>query len=215
MTSDDLNTDRPGSGPDRMLDGLDPENLDGYTIEELSDYLDSGRFPRDPGIENSAGARIALDALARLRRESWAMLEVEALADPERDRVWIKNVLANISRESKAGRDIPISHPDPATTLKITEGSVRGVIRAAGDGTGGAIIGKVALDGDVTVHGEPITVDVTASVVFGRNLAKLAQTIREKIVADLQTHTELNVVAVNVSIQDVHTGGSAETKGGR
>ena len=212
MTSDDLNPHGLEPAPAQMLDGLDPADLDGHTIEELSDYLDADRLPRDPSIESSAGSRIALDALTRLRRESWAMLEVEALRDPDRDKAWITNVLANISRESKAGRDIPVAHPDPTTTLKITEGSVRGVIRAAGDGTGGAIIGKVALEGDVTVPGEPITVDVTASVAFGPNLADLAQLIREKIVADLALHTELTIVAVNVSIQDVHTAHSASTK---
>lgn len=210
MTSDDLNP--TGPNPEELLDGLDPGDLDGHTIEELSDYLDAGRLPRDPSIENSAGSRIALDALARLRRETWAMLEGEASADPDRDRVWIKNVLANISRESKAGRDIPVGHPDPTTTLKVTEGSVRGLIRAVVDGTGGAIVGKVALEGDVTIPREAITVHVTASGAYGENLTALAQRIRDLVVAALDTHTELNVVGVDVAIQDVHTGNVTSTK---
>lgn len=197
-------TPEPPSGPERLLDGLDPEDLDGHTIEELGDYLDAGRRPLDAGIENSPGCLIALDALARLRSESWAMLEVEALADRDRDQSWIATVIANISRESRAGRDIPIGHPDPATLLTVTEGAVRGMVRAAGDGTGGALIGRVALDGDVTVPSEPVTVTVTASVAFGPNLVVLSHLIRERIVSALQTHTELNVVAVNVSIEDVH-----------
>jgi len=210
MTSD--NVDPTSLDPERLLDGLDPSDLDGHTIEELGDYLDSGRQPRNASIENSAGSRIALDSLARLRRESWAMLEEESVADPDRDRIWMQNVIANISRESKAGRDIPISHPHPATTLKITEGSVRGLIRAAGDGTGGAIIGKVALDGDVTLPREPITVSVTASVNYGQNLAALARLLREVIADELSTHTELNVTAIDVAIQDVHTKSTATTK---
>jgi len=203
MTDDNL--DPTSLDPERMLDDLNAEDLDGHTIEELSDYLDAGREPRDESIENSPGALIALDSLARLRRESWTMLEVEALADTDRDQNWMNNVLANISRESRAGRDIPISHPDPATRLRITEGSVRGLIRTAGDGTGGAIIGKAELEGDVTIPGELITVNVTASVAFGRNLSALAQLIREKILSDLRIHTELNIGAVNVAIKDIHT----------
>jgi len=194
-----------------MLDGLNPEDLDGHTIEELSDYLDAGREPRDPSIENSPGARIALDALARLRNESWAMLEIEALDDPNRDQSWIKNVLANITREARAGRDIPVSHPDAQTVLNITEGSVRGLIRAAGDGLGGAIIGKVALDGDVSVPGAPISLEISASVPYGENLVALSQLLRDTITAELLVHTELNIDVVNVTIEDLHTDPTEET----
>ena len=199
-----------GSEPERLLDGLDPEDLDGHTIEELGDYLDAGRQPRDAGIEESPGCLIALDALARLRVESWAMLEGEALADRDRDQSWIQNVIANITRESRPGRDIPVGHPDRGTRLNITEGAVRGLVRAAGDGTGGSLIGKVDLDGDVTVPAEPITVTVTASAAYGPNLVVLAQLIRERIVQALQTHTELNVLAVNVAIENMHTPGKPE-----
>ena len=200
-----------GPEPERLLDGYDPEDLDGHSIEELGDYLDAGRRPVDASIENSPGCLIALDALARLHSESWAMLEVEARADRDRDQSWIANVIANISRESRAGRDIPVAHPDPATRLLLTEGAVRGLVRAAGDGTGGSLIGRVGLDGDVTEPGAPITVTVTASAAFGPNLTVLAQLIREQILAALRTHTELNVVAVNVAIENMHT---TDTTGG-
>ena len=198
------------SEPERLLDGLDPEDLDGHSIEELGDYLDDGREPRDPGIEDSPGCQIALDALERLRAESWAMLGVEALADRDRDQSWIQNVIANISRESRPGRDIPVRHPDPATRLHITEGAVRGLVRAAGDGTQGSLVGRVELAGDVTVPAQPITVTVTASVPFGPNLVVLAQLVRERIVEALRTHTELNVIAVNVAIENVHALGTAK-----
>jgi hypothetical protein len=208
MTHDDGHENEP------LLDGLDPADLDGHTIEELSDYLDAGREPRDEDIENSPGARIALDALARLRDETWAMLEAEATADPTRDTGWMAGVLANISRESRAGRDIPISHPDPAVHLSVTEGSVRGLIRAVGDRSGDAIIGRVLLDGDVTVPGESITVTITASARYGANLGALAASMRESIAAELRLHTELELAAVNVTITDVHTH-VTQTSGGR
>jgi uncharacterized alkaline shock family protein YloU len=199
-------------GPEEVLDGLDPEFLDGHTIEELSDYLEAGRTPRDPGIENSPGCLIALDALGRLRSATWALLEAEAAEDRQRDETWIRNVMDNISREARAGRDIPIASVDPEVRLSITEGSVRGLIRAAGDGVGGAIIGRVRLDGDVTVPGEPIAIDVTASGVFGRNLLELAQEIRAVVGDALREHTELVVASIDVTIQDVHTRRTASTE---
>jgi uncharacterized alkaline shock family protein YloU len=201
-----------GGGAEELLDGLDPEALDGHTVEELSDYLDAGRSPRSAGIENSPGCLIALDALTRLRSATWEMLEAEAAEDTGRDEVWIKNVMENISREARAGRDIPISSVDPTVRLAVTEGSVRGLIRAAGDGVGGAIMGRVRLDGDVSVEGEPIAIDVTASGVFGRNLLELAQEMRVVIGAAIRQHTELNVASIDVTIQDVHSRRTATTE---
>lgn len=191
--------------PDTTLDGLRPADLDGHTIEELGEYLDAGRDPRDPSIEDSPGCQLALDALSRLRAQTWAMLESEATVDAERDRGWMRAVLQNISLEAHAGRDIPLSHPDPNVHLHVTEGSVRSLIRAVGDGVGGAIVGRVRLDGDVTTAGAAITVAITASAAFGNALDQLAQRMRERIGEALAIHTELNIVAVDVTILDIHT----------
>lgn len=195
----------PTDDPEATLDGLEPSDLDGHTIEELGDYLDSGRDPRDPSIESSPGCQLALDALSRLRAQTWSMLESEAAQDSERDRSWMQAVLQNISLEAHAGRDIPLSHPDPDVRLHVTEGSVRSLIRGVGDSVGGAIVGRVRLDGDVTTLHSPITVAITASAAFGNNLDQLAQRMRDRIVEELAVHTELNVVAVDVTILDIHT----------
>lgn len=195
----------PTDDPEATLDGLEPSDLDGHTIEELGEYLDSGREPRDPSIENSPGCQLALDALSRLRAQTWSMLESEAAHDSDRDRAWMQAVLQNISLEAHAGRDIPLSHPDPDVRLHVTEGSVRSLIRGVGDSVGGAIVGRVRLDGDVTTLQAPITVSITASAAFGNNLDRLAQRMRERIVEELGIHTELNIVAVNVTILDIHT----------
>ncbi|MGK9148102.1 Asp23/Gls24 family envelope stress response protein [Plantibacter flavus] len=190
--------------PEQTLDGLGSPDLDGHTIDELSDYLDSGREPRDPSIERSPGCQLALDALARLRAQTWSMLEAEAADTSDRDRDWMRAVLANISLEAHAGRDIPLSHPDPEVHLRVSEGSVRALIRSVGDGIGGVIVGRVSLDGDVTTLGAPVTVAITASAAFGTNLDRLAQLMRDRVTAQLALHTELNVVAVDVTILDIH-----------
>ena len=36
------------------------DDLDGHTFDELAEYLDRDRTPRDPDIESSAACRLAL-----------------------------------------------------------------------------------------------------------------------------------------------------------
>ena len=189
---------------------LENTDLDGHSIEELSDYLDAGRLPRDESIESSPGCLIALASLERLRNAAWALLEAEADADPERDSAWIGRLMGTISREARAGRDIPISSGDASVALSVTEGSVRGLIRAAGDDVGGVLIASCSLDGDVTRPGEPITVNIAASVAWGLSLPMLAQELRASILAALARHTELVVEGVNVTIRDIHTATSGD-----
>lgn len=179
------------------------DSLDGHTIEELGDYLDSGREPRDASIENSPGCQLALESLERLRTSTWAMLEAEARDRPDDD-AWLGRVMAGIAREAHAGRAIPIAHPDPSVSLAVTEGSVRGLVRAAGDGIDGVLVASCTLVGDVTVPGEPIDVNTTVSVVFGQNLHAVAQAVRERIAESLALHTELLVRSINVTVGDVH-----------
>jgi uncharacterized alkaline shock family protein YloU len=178
--------------------------LDGFTLDELSEYLDGGRSPRNAQIENSPGCLIALDGLTRLRAVTAAMVVSETATETERDTAWISAVLGNISREARAGRDIPISHTDPSIELVVTEGSVRGMIRAAGDNVPGVLVGSCTLEGDVTVPHEPIVVAVNASVATGLNVTEVAEVLRHSIRQVLADHTELNVVAINVIVRDVH-----------
>jgi uncharacterized alkaline shock family protein YloU len=188
-----------------MTDTPQVDNLDGHTIEELSDYLDAGRMPRDESIESSPGALIALASLERLRNATWAMLEAEAESEPERDSAWIGRLMGTISREAHAGRDIPISSLDASVALSVTEGSVRGLIRAAGDDLGGVLVSSCSLDGDVTVPGEPIVVKITASVAWGLSIPLIAAELRAGILAALARHTELVVERVDVTIDDIHS----------
>jgi uncharacterized alkaline shock family protein YloU len=197
------------SGLDLELENTD---LDGHSIEELSDYLDAGRVPRNASIESSPGCLIALASLERLRAAAWALLEAEADAEPERDSAWIGRLMGTISREARAGRDIPISSDDASVALSLTEGSVRGLIRAAGDEVGGVLIASCSLDGDVTLPGEPITVDITASVAWGLSLPLLAADLRASILEALGRHTELVVEKVNVTIRDIHYSSSQDSR---
>ncbi|WP_291054556.1 hypothetical protein [Herbiconiux sp.] len=182
---------------------FEPDDLDGHTIDELSDYLDAGRMPADPSIEGSAGCQIALAALARLRAVSVTLLETEASSEPAPDENWISGILQSIGREARAGRRIPVSHPDPAADLALTEGSVRGLVRAAGDAIPGLVIGRCSLDGDVTLPGEPITVRIEASALWGTSIPDAAAALREAVISALGRHTELVLAGVDVIVHDL------------
>jgi uncharacterized alkaline shock family protein YloU len=181
-----------------------PDDLDGHSMEDLGDYLDRGRNPVDPSIENSAACRLALANMTRLRELSRSAMERQALLDPERDDGWIASLLETIRHETRSGRDIPVSHPNPALRLALTEAAVRGIIRRAGDTMDGVVVGRCILDGDVGTAGEPIRVEVTASLEFGTPVDFAADRLRERVSEALAAHTELVVDRIDVVIDGVY-----------
>jgi uncharacterized alkaline shock family protein YloU len=183
---------------------LEPEDLDGYTVDDLSDYLDAGMIPRDPVIDISPACQIALAALTRLKKLTASLLDDEAAREEPRTEAWMSSLLQNISLESRAGRQIPFRTADLHTELVITEGAVRGLIRAAGDTVYGIFVGRSALVGDVTVLNEPIMVDVDATIVWRNNIPDAAEQLRHAIEQTLASNTDLTVAGITVTISDVH-----------
>ncbi|MBC7595826.1 MAG: Asp23/Gls24 family envelope stress response protein [Kineosporiaceae bacterium] len=189
-------------------------DLDGHSVEELSDYLDQDRIPPNTSIENSAGCRIALAALTRLRDRSAAWIESEAAREESRDDGWVKQILAHIGYEAHAGRDIPLRHSSPHARLAITEGAVRGIVRAAGDRLGGIVVERVRLNGDVTILGEPIEISIDATALWGHSIPDAVAAVREGILAALTTHTELTIARIDVAIHDIHINADGEDGSG-
>nr|RZI37294.1 hypothetical protein BJQ95_00284 [Cryobacterium sp. SO1] len=179
-------------------------HADNNLIEQLSDYIDRGETPPDDFLNRAPENRIAFDALSRFRSMAHDILDEDVSAEPDRDDSWVAGILTNIHREARAGRSIPVSHSSPKAKLSLTEGAVRGLIRAAGDSVAGTFIGRCRLEGDVTTPGSPVTVNVDASVFWGERMPQTAQRLRDAITTSLLHHTELNIVAVNVTITDVH-----------
>jgi len=184
-------------------DALDPANLDGHTIEELSAYLDAERTPTNFSIESSPGCQIALTALGRLRELTAHTLEAQAATEPAPPDSWVRGIMDRIALEARAGRDIPITHTARTAHLTMTEGAVRGMIRAAGDSISEVIVGRCQIDGDVTAIGEPVTITVDVSVAWGESIPLAADRAREAIHGQLAKHTELNIAAIHVMVQDV------------
>lgn len=194
----------PASPPVWYMSNDEPDLLDGHTIDELSDYLDRGRLPVDPSIDTSAACQMALASLERLRGAMSTLLRDESEEQPIRDDNWVSAILDGIVLDVRSGRDIPISHPSPNAQLFVTEGAVRGLVRAAGDTVDNLIVGRCRLDGDLTALGAPITIAVDASIYRGESIPALADRLRDAIFAALRSHTELTIAAIDVTVRDIY-----------
>lgn len=176
----------------------------GKTIEEISDYVESGRSPYDPEIETCPDCLNALDALERAGRLSRDLVAADAAEMPEPSENWFRGVMTAVRAELRAGRSIPLSHPDPRVSMTVTEGAVQALIRASGDAIDGVFVGHSRIVGDVEVPGAPIAIDITASVAWGTSLPAAAAAVRRAVTDALAQHTELNITAVDVTVEDLH-----------
>lgn len=183
--------------------GLEPNDLDGHTLEELTDYLEAGRQPADRSIDESPGCQLALEALERLHGLGNELIASETAAEPEVDESWVDRILNGIAIDARPGRRIPFASPDPKLSLGITEGAVRGLIRSAENVVPGILIGRCRLDGDVAVADAPIRVEIDTSVLHGQLLPEVAGQLRIEVYRRLRAHTELNIVAIDIAIRDI------------
>lgn len=182
---------------------VDPDLLDGHTVDELTDYLDAGMMPADPSIDDSPSCQNALAAIARLRSVSRDALDAAALDERPADDGWVSGILANISLEARSGRDIPLRASAPTMHGVITEGSVRALVRRAADDVDGILVGRCALEGDVTELETPIRVRITASVLWGHSIHDAVDRLRAAVIQELLEHTDLTVEGIDVEIRDV------------
>ncbi|MBF4461533.1 MULTISPECIES: Asp23/Gls24 family envelope stress response protein [unclassified Rathayibacter] len=180
------------------------ETPEGIGIDELGDYLDRGRVPYDPAIEESPEHRRILQALERVRALSGALIDDDAERLPAPSDSWFGSILTQVSREARAGRDIPLASVQPDVALTITEGAVRGLVREAGDSVPGVLVGRCRLVGAVDEPGAEVLVEVTLSVFWGVPIARAAQQVRERIHSRLLTQTELRVSTIDIRVEDVY-----------
>lgn len=176
-------------------------DLDGHTMDELAEYLDSGRQPRNPAIENSPGCQLALEALERLRRVTTAFVEAEEAEQEPPDEGWVDWILSGLSRQVRAGRRIP--YVSDEHDLGITEGAVRGVVRQAEDDVDGVMIGRCWIDGDIEAPGAEASIRIEACLPYGRPLGEVAETLRAAVLRRLNTHTDLRISAIDIVVTDV------------
>ncbi|MFB2555481.1 Asp23/Gls24 family envelope stress response protein [Herbiconiux liangxiaofengii] len=174
-------------------------------LDVFNDYLDRGEQPPAELIDASPENQLAWAALVRIREAATSLIDLEAEADADPLAPgWVESILANVQREVRSGRSIPLSHPSPRARLSLTEAAVLGLIRAAGDTVDGVLIGRCVLEGDVSEPGAPVRVRVDASVFWGESIPERAELLRAAIAHTLLEHTELRVESIDVSVTDVH-----------
>lgn len=183
----------------------DSSTLDcGRTIDELSSYVEAGRTPRDPHIESCPDCLNAVEALERVGQLSRDLVADDAERMPRPPESWFEGILSVIHSELRAGRSFPIHHPDPRVTITVTEGAVRSLVRSSADSLDGIYLGRTEIIGDAETPGAPVRIDLTASVAWGRSIPELTASLRELVYRVLAEHTELNVTAVNVAVEELH-----------
>ena len=182
------------------MNGVD-DNIggSGYSLDDLSEYLDRGRTPPIAAIDTNPECQALLASLERFSALSRQLVEEEA--QEELPEGWLDRILHEVTREVRAGRDLPIEGGDDHTTLFVTEGALREVARDAGDAVPGVLVGKVRLEG---VAGGPVTVRVWMSVRFGVPVRAAVDDVRVTVAAAVENLTTLPVSGVDVTVVDVH-----------
>jgi hypothetical protein len=178
------------------------DDIDGHSIDSLSDYLDRGRQPRDPSIESSPAAQNALAALSRLRAVAPRVIAADAEYFAPQNENWIKRILDQIGVQAHAGRDIPISHDVEGAVLSISEGAVRAIVREVGDDTPGLLVERCRLHGDVETPGAPVEVHVVVSTFDGTDTAEAITRFQTDVEAALREHTDLSIAGITVRVHD-------------
>lgn len=168
----------------------------GYTLDELSDYLDRGREPAIPAIDDDAQCQAMLASLAHVGALSRDLVARDELPLEES---FLAGLFGSITRELRAGRDIPLASSENGTTLAITEGAIRELVRAAGDSVPGVLVDTCGLE-----LAEELVVHLRISVLLGLPVHEAAAAVRQRVYSELLRHTELPIGPVDVTVVDVH-----------
>jgi hypothetical protein len=177
---------------------LEPEDLDGHTLDELSDYLDRGRSPADPSIDDSPACQIALSALQRLRAVAGAFLEEDDRAAGT-DEDWIGRVLAVLPIEARAGRDFPLPVAEPDTDASVTEGALRGLVRSIGDAVPGLLVGSVRF-GDPDPETQRVDLSVQIGLRYGVPLQEAEAAFRDALRSGLAPHAPFRLGRIDIRV---------------
>ncbi len=182
------------------VDDVEDVGGSGYSLEDLSAYLDRGRTPRIPAIERNAECQALLASMERMGRLSREIVDEQA-AEPLAES-WYDGIMREVMREFRAGRDIPLARTEDGTQLVVTEGALYELIRTVGDDVPGLLVGRVRIDQPEPTA--PLDVRVSVSVLFGYPMQGTVDLMRDGIRAAIERHGELRVGRVDVTVGDVH-----------
>lgn len=187
-------TDDADSTDDRGVGGS------GYSLEDLSAYLDRGRTPRIAAIDTNAECQSVLASMERMGALSRDLVARES-ARPL-DEGWYDGLMREIMREFRAGSDIPLRTAEPESGLYVTEGALYELVRAAGDEVPGILVGRTKLRRDAETGEFDVT--ITVSVRFGERVEEVADAARAAVAAAIESQGDLRVRSVDVTVDNVH-----------
>lgn len=169
----------------------------GYTLEQLAAYQDRGRTPAIPEIDGDPECRAVLDSMGRLGLLSRELIELDT--PPDLPGSWFQQILGEVARESRAGRDLPLIDAEPVRVV-VTEGAVRGLVREAGDAVPGVLVERVQVDlvGDLRLD-----VRLTISALYGTHLRTVAEDVRTRIRDALEEYAGWTIGAIDVVVDSV------------
>lgn len=176
----------------------------GKTLDELSTYLAHDRTPYDPAIEECPECVNALRALERVSHLSRDLIAHDADTVPAPPPSWLNDIINNIGAELRAGRDLPLHHPDPLVSLSITEGAVRALIRDVSDTIPGILVRACRITGEADTPHAPVHVNITVSIATRTPMPPLLTQLREQVMKVLHEHTELHIDALNITVENIH-----------
>src|SRR5690606_11299665 len=119
-------------------------------------------------------------------------LGADVAAEPGADEHWVQTVLSGIALDARAGRRVPLVATTPpradldapdlgAADLGITEGALRGLVRAAEHAVPGVLVGACRFDGDIPVPRAPVRVEIEVSVPYGTPILDFTDRLRVEI----------------------------------
>ncbi|WP_207345577.1 Asp23/Gls24 family envelope stress response protein [Arthrobacter sp. E3] len=180
---------------------MNPTHDCGRSIEDLSDYLDTGASPDAEHIDYCPQCQARLAGLRSLSAAARDLLDEDVAATAD-DSGWLDGILANLRLETSAGRLIPL-RGQGMDELTETEGAVIALVRSVGDALGGVLIGRCRLEGEIGTASAPVEVRINVSARYGYPLPTLAEELRTAVFSELLVQTELNVTAVHVAFTDM------------
>lgn len=181
---------------------MSPTQDCGRSLEDLSDYLETGRSPDADHIDHCPQCQARLNGLRSLSAAAQELRDDDVDKAANDSSGWLESMLVNLRLETRAGRSIPIGG-DSLDDLTQTEGSVLALVRSVGDSLGGMLIGRCRLEGDVGEPGAKVQVSINVSVRYGESIPGLAARLREAVLRRLLAETELNITGVNISVTDI------------
>lgn len=151
-----------------------------------------------------------VEGLERLRAIAPELISADTSVNEPVDSAWVQRIITGLRRDARAGRHIPLRNTPPGAHLTMTEGSLRGLIRAAERTVPGVLIARCTFHGDMTKPGASVQLSVEVSLPYGVPVEPLSQALRAEIYARIRAHTEMHLTAVHLEIRDVYVQKNSE-----